>query len=262
MSYSWEFTKRFNAHKLDQVRSWAALDRLKGEAQKAFEPCSIRLSKLKMKWEGKLGRDFDNGRDLSTFRPLRLTREEDWSDWLAWLLETSKSGILATELFGTKLGSNSPNVKPFVVEREKGTGDRSRRGDILLKWKDSGISLEVKLYDRSFEKSYDTARKFEMDYPNLSWNHFILLSNDIISDWEQSKKDDTIIAVLWKDVSKGIRQSLWNASECLIWNVWAWTFCQAIEQKILRLRIPTKEASNVSEFQMELAWTEILSVCE
>ena len=47
---------------------------------------------------------------------LRLSREEDWSDWLAWLLKESGTGILAAAMFG---GNEKAYVRPHVVKREE-----------------------------------------------------------------------------------------------------------------------------------------------
>src|SRR5688572_13549689 len=78
------------------VSAWAAaIEARLGPKREAV----LRLRTASDKTLGVLGGD-PNSRDWGMFRPLRRHREEDWSDWLAQLLEDSKSGLLACALFG------------------------------------------------------------------------------------------------------------------------------------------------------------------
>lgn len=175
--------------------------------------------------------------NLSAFRPLRLSREEDWSDWLAHLLESSKTGRLAASLFrGGRTSS---------VHREVSLDGGSRRADLLLHWGDSTAThLEVKVGDESFEKTFETAEHVESENPKLTWRHLVLLLPRQADAWKQTAGVRTIVGVLtWEHVVIGLRRELWESAEAASWRVWALTFCAAIEQTLLGLPHLSNEGS-------------------
>lgn len=53
----------------------------------------------------------------ASFRPLRLSREEDWSDWLAHLIQTSRTGVFWSVALRGRLPSGAL-ANPRVVHRE------------------------------------------------------------------------------------------------------------------------------------------------
>ena len=71
-------------------------------------------------------------RDWRQFRPLRLSREEDWSDWLAYLIECSDTGAFACCLFRDSASNRSRYAKPRMVERE--VNHNEFRADVIVKW--------------------------------------------------------------------------------------------------------------------------------
>lgn len=168
--------------------------------------------------------------DLSSFKPLRLSREEDWSDWLAHLLVTSKTGRLAASLFA--------GGRTCSVRREVSLNGGARRADLLLDWGDSTAThLEVKVGDESFEKTYETAKHVENESPtSLTWRHLVLLLPRQLNTWNEAASDRTTIGVVtWEEVAIGFRRELWEGTEAVSWRVWALTFCAAIEQTLLGL---------------------------
>ena len=111
MEGTWSFLRHFSytpAAKSDAVSesyrtswTWEAALALTSVRRDADAPLRTRVKTEVAKWDQHLSKvDGDPlHEDWSRFRPLRLTREEDWSDWLAWLLENSNSGRLAAEVF-------------------------------------------------------------------------------------------------------------------------------------------------------------------
>jgi hypothetical protein len=174
--------------------------------------------------------------DFSAFRPLRLSREEDWSDWLAHLLETSQTGRLAANLFA---GGRTTSVR-----REVSLDGGARRADLLLHWGDSKAThLEVKVGDESFEKTYETAEHVEHENPRLTWRHLVLLVPRQLKVWQQTTGARTNVGVVtWEEVAIGLRRELWEAAEAVSWLVWALTFCAAIEQTLLGMPHLTGDA--------------------
>ncbi len=253
---SWAFLETFNVPHM-RLR-WDWVQPMQEAAHTAFEPTQRCYEELREKWEIKLkalGGD-PSSLDIEKFRPLRLYREEDWSDWLAWLVETSTTGEFAKILFGGSL--NEDLASPKAVKREKLTADGERRTDILVTWKSGNITdVEVKIKDRQLEKTYTTVQK------EKAQTHFILITEELESDWnELARKHDGVckIAVIkWNEVSRALRQCLWRGEELLFWRAWAWTFCGAIEQNILDLSSPNLPRSPMSRFEMALRWLEILS---
>lgn len=178
------------------------------------------------------------GEDWLRFRPLRTDREEDWSDWLAYLLETSRTGVLAHALFGPEDAQAVELAEPRV-EREVRIADR--RADLVVHFRPSGssprrhVSVEVKVGDRSFAKTEDTAHKLQGDEPD--WRHFILIPPRHVELWRETAADD-ITPFTWEDVAVALRDGLRSDREALRWQVWAHAFCGAVEQRQLALHRP------------------------
>ena len=176
-------------------------------------------------------------RNWDTFRPLRLSREEDWSDWLAHLIFTSTTGCFSKCLFdGDEIG-HSNFAKPKEVKRE--VASQGYRADLIVKWADDHYScLEVKIGDESLRKTSATAeaiRKKHLVSVNR-WSNFILLLSHQKESWNEihiSENANRGITVLtWDDVCVALRKALFCDEE-IEWKVWAYTFLGAIEQKLI-----------------------------
>jgi len=260
--FSWSFLKAFRTPGGESRFQWNSVQMMQAKTHAALVPATARYELLKHKWDLRLGPLGGNPTTLrfGDFRPLRLGREEDWSDWLAWLLRTSETGAFAEVLFGQHMDHGS-RFAAQEVEREKPTEDR--RADIVVSW-ESGqrTSVEVKLEDSQLEKTFDTAKELRGRDPKSTWCHFILLPDERTPDWyavaSDRSGDEEIHAVPWSDVVVGLRRCLWNKRESLVWRTWAWTFCGAIEQRILRLSEPDKLPSVEAKLQMALKWLILL----
>ncbi|MBI2360151.1 MAG: hypothetical protein HYV04_14850 [Deltaproteobacteria bacterium] len=248
-----------------------AIKRMQDKSREALEPTKREYNRLYADWQKRLrclGGD-PSTLGLENFRPLRLSREEDWSDWLAWLLEKSETGVLAETLFGTVMNCEAASLKSLTIEREVYTEDQERRADIVVTWKSpegQGTHVEVKVQDDRFTKTFETAKKLEAAKPGTTWYHFILITDEVMPAWTEvgkrlhKHKEIDISSILWGDVVRGLRRCLWEGLECLVWRAWAWSFCGAIEQKLLGLRTPSPYQSEVSQLQMTLAWLDVLKL--
>jgi hypothetical protein len=236
------------------------------KARAALRPTKARYESLKCKWDRRLR---PLGGDPSTFRfddfrQLRLSREEDWSDWLAWLLRTSETGAFAEVLFGQHMNRRSRSLVAQEVKREELTEDRKRRADIVVRWKSGQTTdIEVKIQDRQIEKTFETAMKLKGRSPRSKWYHFILLLDERMPDWHavasNHADNEEIHAIPWDNVVLALRRCLWDEREPLVWRTWAWTFCGAIEKRILRLKEPNTLPSDEAELQMALSWLSLLN---
>lgn len=164
------------------------------------------------------------------FRPLRLNREEDWSDWLSFLIENSEYGEFSKDLLGIQI-----TEKPIEVEREVTCS--SYRADIVINWHNNYYShIEVKIGDENLIKTYDTSLKLEEELLNSTWTHFILLLSSQLSIWDDIDHSNfgniKINSLCWEDVAIALRKALLG-KENLNWKVWCYSFIGAIEQKLI-----------------------------
>lgn len=197
------------------------------------------LAKRRQEWDAAL-RDLDlrdpSAVDRRSFRMLRLEREEDWSDWLAQLIEDSTAGSFAQLFFG---GTPADSFAINQVRREVAQEDR--RADIVVEWQDSSYThLEVKVGDSSLEKTFATAAAIEQSFQGNRRRRgdFILCLPDQRDDWDeccqQNPNPGNRVAMLtWIDAARVFRLALRQGGESPTWRVWAHAFCGAIEQKLL-----------------------------
>lgn len=167
------------------------------------------------------------------FRPLPLEREEYWSDWLAHLIEQSKTGYFSHALLGPFI---TREISKAVVKREyKYDG---RRADLIISYENgSHAHIEVKTGDANLEKTYETARKMKEAHRSgqTRWADFILLLDDQVGQWLEIKDADADKCSYrtWTNVAVALRRTLLFSNESVLWKSWAYAFLGAIEQKLL-----------------------------
>lgn len=170
-------------------------------------------------------------RDWDSFRPLRLRREEDWSDWLAFLLQDATTPTFASHFLGPSLAPPGVSWTHPKVERERWTRDGKRKADLVFSWRSGGATcLEVKVDDPNLEKTKETAEGVGANFSG------ILLSEEMVARWGPLAEDDKWTQVrTWRDVAVALRKALWEGKETVAWCAWAVAFLGAIEEKILGL---------------------------
>ena len=213
--------------------TWDVLDELGNLARRYVEWRCREFDGLLAEWNAML-RDLDGDpatHDWRGFRPLRLDREEDWSDWLAFLIQTATSCELALTLFSRGEVTRDTYCAP-VVEREVVLSER--RADIVIRWQSSCTHVEVKVGDQNFAKTHETAEKLEQQHATR-WSHYILLPSEDIAVLDKSlaKSDKRIRTLTWDDVAVGVRRALVSSDESLRWRSFAHAFCGGVEQLLL-----------------------------
>jgi hypothetical protein len=166
----------------------------------------------------------------SDFRPLRLSREEDWSDWLAFFIKES-TGKFVFHLFNF-------NKLLFSIEREF-IADSSR-ADIVIEWGDKteGTHIEIKIGDPNLSKTHSTSMDIRNSKPHVKhWFDFIILLDKQETDWKKvdelnKEKKIEILYRTWSDVAVALRKCLYEKSENLLWRSLAYTFAGCIEIKL------------------------------
>lgn len=224
--------------------SWGAVTHLGELAYATLRERSVLRAKLVNDYDEQLrdlGGEFTR-QNWRAFRPLRLSREEDWSDWLAFLLQSSTSGNLAAQIFAEVGQLDAAQLAAPEVEREESTSDGTRRADLLITWHDGGKShVEVKIWDQAFEKTFDTAAAMRAEHTAHEWRgDFILLPEEAAEAWVASSEPMTrawgfsVRMLTWRRVAVALRRCLWTKCEPLSWLAWAYAYCGSIEQVILQ----------------------------
>lgn len=158
----------------------------------------------------------------SDFRPLRLSREEDWSDWLAFFVSES-NGSFVFNLFNFTFKSQKVHRELVAL---------SFRADIVVEWDDnnSATIIEVKTGDQNLLKTYPTNKAVESKMSHIKkWDNYILLLDRQIDDITEN---DNFKIIIWSDVVVALRKCLYEKSENLLWRSLAYTFAGCIEIKL------------------------------
>src|SRR5262245_22810372 len=145
-----------------QIPSWDVPLRLSDSVKGALAKQQSVFAAERRRWDsllGELGGD-PNARDWSSFRMLRRDREEDWSDWLAQLLEESHDGRFARALFSDVDGQRPLDYSVRALHRE--VPEDGVRSDIVIEWRSGDYThVEVKVGDPDLDKTLETARAME-----------------------------------------------------------------------------------------------------
>jgi len=230
---TWSFEKEVN----NTSFKWLVFDELfplhNIVVEKQFKKLEPLLDQWNKKFEA-LGGDptFIN---WDNFRPLRLTREEDWADWLAYLIESDDKGYFAEELLKETTSTNF--ISPKRVLREDPC--KGYRADLIIEWQNNNFThIEVKIGDPNLKKTYPTSEVFQNKFKvsDDKWTNYILLLSGQLSEWEAiSERIDSTVnihAITWQDISIALRKSLLRDVR-LVWKAWAYAYLGAVEQILI-----------------------------
>jgi hypothetical protein len=170
---------------------------------------------------------------------------------------------MAEEMLGQHMGCTAAALRTPKTEREVPTPTRDRRADIVVTWKGGRKThIEVKVGDENFDKTFDTCRGLHGNATRRVWCDAILIPDASRAAWEAVAEahadDDQVNVIVWNDVARGLRRSLWSGVEPVAWEAWAWAFCSAIERQLLGLQEPAPLRSGIGELDMLSRWVEIL----
>ena len=153
-------------------------------------------------------------RDWTSFLLLRRGREEDWSDWLAQLLEDSSTGRFAYALLGaTEAKPVSSYVGPFVHREVLCEGFRA---DLVIEWADASYThIEVKVGDPNLGKTQPTAEKIALRFAHhlrCRSDHVLLLPTQLDA-WsgQPPVSRGGVHPLTWIDVALALRRPLATA---------------------------------------------------
>ena len=253
--WSWTIFDGFVA--LKRELSWASLSPFIETGQAfARQHCS-ELPDLVRTWNEHLealGGD-PSTYDWTTFRPLALDHETDWSDWLHHFFAKSTTGQFAFELFGRSRFESAKQCALPSVKCEDVSEDR--RADLVIAWVHGDYTqLEVKVGDLGLEKTYDTAHKLEQKY-GACWTHYLLVPWEDEHWWHSLEHQDriTVHLITWDDVAVALRRCLRLGAEDRRWLAWACGFCGLVEQKLIGLPLSTAplDICNISRHVRQIA---------
>ncbi len=268
MSVRWSIFELFT--RPVEHRSWSGVADWTSAIEAQLGTERDALARIRRSWDdalGDLGGD-PSARDWTSFRPLRRDREEDWSDWLAQIIEDSRTGRFALALLGSiELRNDHSAYTEAVVHRE--VPHEGCRADLVIEWTDATYThIEVKVGDPGLAKTLGTAQKMEMRFGRgrARRSDVVLLLPEQRGAWdaecrEQPAMHDRVPVITWIDVARALRNVLpQSAEESMHWRVWAHAFCGAIEQDLLRMRSgrePRQWAHSLTFHGLDVA-TELL----
>ena len=237
---SWSIFDNWNYKVKEKIiyLDWHIFDSMLSSLSTFYKKKNKEFQSLNKKWDGKLKRYGGNTSNFNWnyFRPLRLNREEDWSDWLIHLISESQTGYFSSHLFPIEKTTQNDYSRPGYIGRE--VSYKEYRADIIIKWNNDIYShIEIKIGDENLIKTYDTAEVMRKYYhtPMNKWSDFIIILESQIENWVniESSKKYPIRYLTWNDVAIILRKSILISNEPLSWKVWAYSFLGAIEQKLL-----------------------------
>lgn len=262
MSVRWAVFDELRRPQENESRTWAGVTDWASAIESLLGADRGALAQERASWDellDRLGGD-PTARDWTSFLPLRRDREEDWSDWLAQLLEDSTTGRFAHALLGASEGQSMSSYAQPSVHRE--VPFEGCRADLVIEWADSSYThIEVKVGDPHLAKTQGTAQKIATRFAHMACrSDAVLLLPTQMNSWNSLRtemSDRVVHSLTWIDVARALRRALSHSTdESVQWRVWAHSFCGAVEQDLLGLRSgsdPEEWARSLPFLQLRMA---------
>ncbi len=193
--------------------------------------------------------------DFGAHRWLAESREESYSDWLAWILAQIGEPIQILRLFGVSDESVSEPLSSRVRVREIEILDRSRRLDLLLPFGDQlvvVVEIKTKWFGREEVREQLTEyAKWADQQPAPALCFFVAVELDAF------QCPETFTFVPWRDLSlrlravalEWIRGAEGPMGTRLISAAMLLAFCGSVEQNLLELSSERKKFSALASTQ-------------
>jgi len=201
--------------------------------------------------------------DFGTHRWLSSSREEAYSDWLAWILEQISNPQLLLRLFGIQDGFTPiDSVETPTIEREIPILDRVRRLDLVVRF-GRHLELVVEVKTKPFDQHEVQSQL--ADYAAWASNRTIPTRCFFLAVEATGLECPEAFEILpWQEFSLRIRglaqQSILNSEEGfggstnLVRAAMALAFCGAIERNLLALTGQPKRFGVLSSVEYLQQW--------
>ena len=163
--------------------------------------------------------------DFGAHRWLRDSREEAWSDWLAWILQLNRDTRQVLKLFGLK--PTLVTAGCCEIERERST--QNGRLDLVLHFGDATLVVEVK---KASEVGDDQLSRYDAWLKKASSSLGLVL---LAIDEPENLTTKGWRFCSWESVSTGLRTwaVAWLRQGRVIEAALVLAFCGAVEQNLL-----------------------------
>lgn len=203
--------------------------------------------------------------DLGTHRWLQGSREENYSDWLIWIIQQLQFPELVFSLFNInepQLLEKCSNAGSSQITREyyveKGHEDQSGSIDIFIFYKDTAIIVvEVKKGDaesRDAEKEKGYKESIYKRFSNLKKQYILFIL--LVTSGEKEEYDG-FKKVIWSDVCLWLRRFVAHDKDSnLITKALILAFVGAVEQNLLgieKIGDANKTIEHIEKFLKEMS---------
>lgn len=201
--------------------------------------------------------------DFGTHRWLSSSREEAYSDWLAWILEQTSNPKQLLRLFGIQDDFMPPGpVQKPIIEREIPILDRVRRLDLVVRF-GRHLELVVEVKTRTFDQ--EDVRSQLVDYAAWATSRTVPTRCFFLAVDADGLECPAVFEILpWRELSLRIRglAQHWilnseeglGGSTSLVRAAMALAFCGAIERNLLALTGEPKRFGVLSSAEHLQQW--------
>ena len=188
---------------------------------------------------------------ITLHRRFQGLNENDYSDWLAWVLQVLCQEVtdpikLCERLFFGEMQQTVLNDKevPYIqreIPLKKGHEGQSGRADLMVLFKDNGLlrHIEVKVTpaeSAKLGKHIGYVESLDEDYKGFSIRHILLVTKSSRESHPVPGRDHSFTALTWAALCQRLRQVVQDTKMTTLSASIAMLFCGLVEQQLLGIQ--------------------------
>ena len=188
---------------------------------------------------------------ITLHRRFQGLNENDYSDWLAWVLQVLCQEVtdpikLCERLFFGEMQQTVLNDKevPYIqreIPLKKGHEGQSGRADLMVLFKDNGLlrHIEVKVTpaeSAKLGKHIGYVESLDEDYKGFSIRHILLVTKSSRENLPVPGRDHSFTALTWAELCQRLRQVVQDTKMTTLSASIAMLYCGLVEQQLLGIQ--------------------------
>ena len=188
---------------------------------------------------------------ITLHRQFQKFKENDYSDWLAWVLQVLCQEVdypinLCERLFLGETQQTVLNDKEVPkIQREsplkKGHEGQSGQADLLVSFKDNGLLRHIEVKVTSAEladlvKHQGYVDSLDEEYSGFGIRHILLVTKSARKDYPVDGRDHSFTALTWAELCQRFRHVVQDTKMTILSASIAMLFCGLVEQQLLGIQ--------------------------